>query len=386
MKLKYQKIMVKWKIPLYKVFNDEDDVRIISKVIKRSMDWAIGPEVEQFEYQLAKYVGSNYCLVFNSGTSALHAALLSLGIRGGSVLVPSFTFISTANSALMVGAKPTFVDIEEDNLGLDPSKVESAINTSTKAIMPVHYAGLPCKIEEIKEISKKKKIPLIEDAAEALGSRIRKKMVGTFGDLSVFSFAGNKVLTTGEGGAIVTNSNKIFNKLKLIRSHGRIEKQNYFSSNIKPEYIELGFNWRMSSISAALGITQLSKMEKMINMRRKNAAYLSSRLNKYDKIKVPTEPKHYRHVYQIYSIQLPNINKRNKLMKFLTKKGIMSKVYFNPIHQTRFYKQSGFSKTRKLLVTERISNKILSLPLYPNMKKEELRYIIDSVSEFLETN
>jgi len=142
----------------------------------------------------------------------------------------------------------------------------------------------------------------------------------------------------------------------------------------------------MSSISAALGITQLSKMEKMINMRRKNAAYLSSRLNKYDEIKVPTEPKHYRHVYQIYSIQLPNINKRNKLMKFLTKKGIMSKVYFNPIHQTRFYKQSGFSKTRKLLVTERISNKILSLPLYPNMKKEELRYIIDSVSEFLETN
>ena len=385
MKLKYQKIMVKWKIPLYKIFIDKEDVRRVSKVIKRGMDWAIGPEVEQFEYQLAKYVGSNYCLVFNSGTSALHAALLSLGIRGGRVLVPSFTFISTANSALMVGAKPTFVDIEEDTLGLDPSKIGRAINTSTKAIMPVHYAGLPCKIEEIKEISKKKKIPLIEDAAEALGSRIRKKMVGTFGDLSVFSFAGNKVLTTGEGGAIVTNSNKIFNKLKLIRSHGRIEKQNYFSSNIKPEYIELGFNWRMSSISAALGITQLSKMEKMINMRRKNAAYLSSRLNKYDKIKVPTEPKHYRHVYQLYSIQLPNLNKRNMLMKFLTKKGIMSKVYFNPIHQTRFYKQSGFSKTRNLQVTERIANKILSLPLYPNMKKEELKFIIDSVSEFLET-
>ena len=115
--------MVKWKIPLYKIFNDEDDVRIVSKVIKRGMDWAIGPEVEQFEYQLAKYVGSNYCLVFNSGTSALHAALLSLGIRGGRVLVPSFTFISTANSTLMVGAKPTFVDIEEDTLGLDPSKI-----------------------------------------------------------------------------------------------------------------------------------------------------------------------------------------------------------------------------------------------------------------------
>ena len=169
--------MVKWKIPLYKIFIDKEDVDRVSKIIKRGMDWAIGPEVEQFEYQLAKYVNSNYCLVFNSGTSALHAALLSLGVHRGRVLVPSFTFISTANSALMVGAKPTFVDIEEDNLGLDPSKIEPAINTSTKAIMPVHYAGLPCKIKEIREISRRKKIPLIEDAAEALGSRIGKKLI-----------------------------------------------------------------------------------------------------------------------------------------------------------------------------------------------------------------
>jgi len=379
--------MVKWKIPLYKIFIDKEDARRVSKVIKRGMDWAIGPEVEQFEYQLAKYVGSNYCLVFNSGTSALHAALLSVGVRkGGKVLVPSFTFISTANSALMVGAKPTFVDIEEETLGLDPSKIEPAISTDTRAIMPVHYAGLPCKIEEIRDISKKKKIPLIEDAAEALGGRIGKKMVGTYGDLSVFSFAGNKVLTTGEGGAIVTNSKKIFNKLKLIRSHGRVEKQNYFSSNIKPEYIELGFNWRMSSMTAALGIAQLSKLEKMISLRRKNAEYLSSRLKKYGKIKVPTEPKQYRHVFQIYSIQLRDTNLRNKLMKFLTKKGIMSKVYFNPIHKTKFYRELGFSKTRNLPMTERISNKILSLPLYPNMKKEELRYIVDSISELMEIN
>jgi len=379
--------MVKWKIPLYKIFIDKEDARRVSKVIKRGMDWAIGPEVEQFEYQLAKYVGSNYCLVFNSGTSALHAALLSVGVRkGGKVLVPSFTFISTANHALMVGAKPTFVDIEEETLGLDPSKIEPAISTDTRAIMPVHYAGLPCKIEEIRDISKKKKIPLIEDAAEALGGRIGKKMVGTYGDLSVFSFAGNKVLTTGEGGAIVTNSKKIFNKLKLIRSHGRVEKQNYFSSNIKPEYIELGFNWRMSSMTAALGIAQLSKLEKMISLRRKNAEYLSSRLKKYGKIKVPTEPKQYRHVFQIYSIQLRDTNLRNKLMKFLTKKGIMSKVYFNPIHKTKFYRELGFSKTRNLPMTERISNKILSLPLYPNMKKEELRYIVDSISELMEIN
>ncbi len=379
--------MVKWKIPLYKILIDKEDIRTDSKVIERGMDWAIGPEIEQFESHLAKYVGSNHCLVFNSGTSALHAALLSLGVgAGNTVLVPSFTFISTANSALMVGAIPSFVDIEDEHLGMNPSKIESKISSTTRAIMPVHYAGLPCKIKEICEISRRKKIPLIEDAAEALGSRIGKEMIGTFGDLSVFSFAGNKVLTTGEGGAIVTNSKKIFNKLKLIRSHGRIENQNYFTSNIKPNYVDLGYNWRMSSITAALGITQLSRLEKIINLRRNNAAYLTSRLKKHTKIKVPIEPKKYRHVFQIYSIQLPNSYLRNKLMKFLTKKGIMSKVYFSPIHQTKFYKQLGFSKRKDLIVTERISNEILSLPLYPNMKKEELKYIVDSVSEFMEIN
>jgi len=379
--------MVKWKIPLYKILIDKEDIRTVSKVIERGMDWAIGPEIEQFESHLAKYVGSNHCLVFNSGTSALHAALLSLGVgAGNTVLVPSFTFISTANSVLMVGANPSFVDIEDEHLGMNPSKIESKISNATRAIMPVHYAGLPCKIKEIREISSRKKIPLIEDAAEALGSRIGKEMIGTFGDISVFSFAGNKILTTGEGGAIVTNSKKIFNKLKLIRSHGRIENQNYFSSNIKPNYVDLGYNWRMSSITAALGITQLSRLEKIINLRRNNAAYLTSRLIKHTKIKVPIEPKKYRHVFQIYSIQLPNSYLRNKLMKFLTKKGIMSKVYFSPIHQTKFYKQLGISKRKDLIVTERISNEILSLPLYPNMKKEELKYIVDSVSEFMEIN
>ena len=189
--------------------------------------------------------------------------------------------------------------------------------------------------------SKDKKIFLIEDAAESLGSHIHKKMIGTYGDIAVFSFAGNKVMTTGEGGAITTNSKKLFEKLKLIRSHGRMDKQNYFSSNISPNYTTIGYNWRMSSITAALAISQLSKLDKLINLRRKNAKYLSSRLKKFQQIKVPNEPVGHNHVYQLYSIRLSSHKLRNTLMKFLAKKGIMTKIFFEPVHLTNFYKKIG---------------------------------------------
>lgn len=376
--------MTKWKIPLYRIASDEEDVKSVSKVILRGTDWAIGKEISEFEKLLADYVGTKYCLMFNSGTSALHAGLLALGVdHRHEVIVPSFTFIATANSVLMVNAKPKFIDIEDETYGLDPHLIESSINKKSKVIIPIHYAGLPCKIEEIQNIAKEKKIILFEDAAESLGSKIHNKKVGAFGDLSMFSFAGNKVLTTGEGGCITTNSKQIFENLKLIRSHGRVDKQNYFSSILKPEYVTIGFNWRMSSITAALGISQLHKLEKLIDLRRKHAKYLTSRLSKFEQIKTPVEPFGYRHVYQLYSIRLPNLMTRNKLMKFLTKKGIMSKVFFDPIHETKFYKKMTASKSH-LNTTKSVSEQILTLPMFPGLKKEELDYICDSIKEFIE--
>ena len=249
---------------------DKNDLSYTSKVIQRGMSWAIGPEIEEFESKLAKYVGCDYGLAFNSGTSAQHASLLALEIKSRQkVIVPSFTFISTANSVLMVNAKPQFCDIEDQTLGLDPTNLEKSITKDTKAIMPIHYAGSACKIEEICDVAKRKKIPIIEDAAESLGCIVGKKKVGSFGDIAIFSFAGNKVMTTGEGGAIVTNSKKLYEKLKLIRSHGRQETENYFQSNKKPDYVTLGYNWRMSSITASLGISQLKKLDKMIGNETK---------------------------------------------------------------------------------------------------------------------
>lgn len=206
-----------WKIPLYKVLWDNEDINAVSKVVKRGMDWAIGPEIEEFEKLLADYLGMDYCQVFNSGTSAGHAALLAMGIKSSDkIIVPSFTFIATANWTLMVGAKPNFVDIEEETMGLNPIQIESSITKNTKLIIPIHYGGMPCRMKEIMNVAKKRKIPVLEDAAESFGASIKNKKVGTFGDMAILSFAGNKTLTTGEGGALITNSKKLYEKFKLL--------------------------------------------------------------------------------------------------------------------------------------------------------------------------
>ena len=374
--------MVKWKIPLYKINSCLEDVNSVSHVVRRNMDWAIGPEIEKFEKNLASYVGTKFCLSFNSGTSALHASLISIGLKPRhEVLIPSFTFISTANSVLMAGGIPHFVDIEKERLGLDPKQAELSISKNVRAMIPVHYAGLPCKIDELREIADRKKIYLIEDAAESLGSKINKKKTGTFGDLSIFSFAPNKIITTGEGGAVVTNSKKLYEKLKLIRSHGRLESSNYFSSSIKPRYVTLGYNWRMPSMVAALGISQLNRVEKLIAMRRKKAAFLSTKIQKFPGITLPSESKNDRHVFQLYSIMLTNSKIRNNLMNFLAKKGIMTKIYFDPIHKSEFYKKIQY-RGSNLQVTEDVSDRTLSLPLYPDLTQKELQYIVDSISKF----
>src|SRR3990172_9943574 len=360
--------MTKWKIPLYKILSDKDDEIAVAKVIKRGTDWALGQEIEQFERALSKYVGCDYCAAFNSGTSALHAGLKALDISpNNEVIVPSFTFIATVNSVLFINGIPKFVDIEEETLGLDPIKVESSINKKTQAIIPIHYGGSMCKIDELKKIAQRRKIKLIEDAAESLGAYKNKKMAGTFGDISIFSFAGNKVLTTGEGGCILTNSKKLFERLKLIRSHGRLENQNYFNSSLKPNYVSLGYNWRMSSITAALGLSQLGKIEKLIQYRRKHAKFLSSYLKKFSQIITPNEQRGSRHVYQLYSIRMQNKKIRDQLTKFLTKKRIMSKVFFYPVHQTKFYQSLGYNVKNNLEKTNIISDQILTLPMYPGL-------------------
>lgn len=377
--------MDNWKIPLYRIYTDDEDVNLVTKIIKRGTQWAIGPEIEEFENAIKNYVGVDYCAVVNSGTSALHAVFLAYGLgKGDEIIVPSFSFISTANSILFVDAKPTFSDIEDTTFCLDPSLISDKITSNTKAVVPVDYAGLSCKIMEIQEIAKSKNLILIEDAAEALGATIKGKKVGSLSDSAIFSFCGNKVLTTGEGGAVVTNSKDVYEKIKLIRSHGRVDSMAYFDNPSESGYVEIGYNWRMSSITAALGISQLAKLDKIIEMRQNNAKYISDRLSKYPQIVTPNPPEGYGHSYQFYTIRLQDKKTRDNLHDYLIKKRIFSKVYFTPIHLSTFYMKNFGTMSNSLPVTEKISQHVLTLPMYPNMTSEEKEYLIESISEFFE--
>jgi perosamine synthetase len=374
-----------WKIPLYKIFTDDEDVNLITKVIKRGTEWAIGPEIEEFENSIKNYVGVDYCLTLNSGTSALHATFLAYDFKkNDQIIVPSFSFISTANAVRFVGATPIFADIEEKTLGLDPKEVENKITNTTRSIVPMDYGGQSCDIIKLKQVAENYKIPLIEDAAEGLGSTIEGKKVGSQSDSAIFSFCGNKVLTTGEGGAIVTNSKEIFEKVKLIRSHGRVDNISYFNNPSDATYLQLGYNWRMSSITAALGITQIAKLDKIIKMRQLNANYISQRLKKISSIKTPKISEEFNHIFQMYTIRLPSQKIRDDLHTHLLEKKIFSKVYFNPIHLTASFKENFDTREGMLPITEKISKIILTLPLYPNMTNEEKEYLIESIIEFFE--
>jgi len=378
--------LVEWKIPLYKIYTDDEDVSLITKIVKRGTYWAIGPEIEEFENAIKNYLGIEYCIAMNSGTSALHAAMLAYGItKGDEVIVPSFSFVSTANSVLFVEATPVFADIEDQNFGLDPKILPQKITKKTKAVIPMDYGGQSCKIFDIKSVAEENNLILIEDAAEALGSSVKGKKVGSVADSAIFSFCGNKVLTTGEGGALVTDSKEIYEKMTLIRSHGRMDKTNYFNNTGVSDYVGIGYNWRMSSITACLGITQLGKLDKIIRMRQENARYISSRLSKNQQIKTPVLGPGYEHIYQMYTIRLPSKQMRDALQTHLTAKQIFSKVYFYPIHLTAFYKEKFGTRERMLPVTESVSEQVLTLPIYPNMTDEEKSYLVDSVNEFFES-
>jgi len=372
-----------WKIPLFKIYWDEEDIKIVGETIRRGMSWAIGPNIEKFEETLSRYVGTKYALVFNSGTSAMHAVLLACGIGpGDEVIVPSFTFIATANAPIFVGAKPVFADVERKTYGLDPEDVEEKITTRTKAIIPIHYGGCPCLIEELRETARKHNLLLIEDAAESLGAYVDGKKAGSFGNAAILSFCSNKVITTGEGGAVVTSDRETYEKLKLIRSHGRAETANYFSSTEYMDYIALGYNFRMSDITAALGIAQLKKIDKVIEMRRRNAQMLSARLSRIAEIEVLRPADNFFHVYQMYTIRVnEGKEKRDALSAYLANQGIMTKVYFHPVYQTHFYKNILGYKC-DLPITESLSRQVLTLPMYPALTEHEIDFIADQVATF----
>lgn len=375
------------KIPLFKIYWDESDVASVANSVKRGMFWAVGPNIEKFEKLLSKYLGIKYAVVFNSGTAALHSLMIAHGIgNGDEVIVPSFTFIATCNAPLFVGAKPVFADIEEERYGLDPKDVIKKITPRTKAIIAVHYGGIACKIQELKKIAKKYHLLLIEDAAESFGAKERGKMVGTFGDSAMFSFCQTKVFTTGEGGCAITNSKAIFEKLKLIRSHGRLEDGSYLSSGNYIDYIALGYNFRMADIVAALGVAQIKKVDILIKKRQDNARYMTGILSGIKGLIIPRFPANIYNVCQEYPVQIVAGKKtRDSLRKYLFERRIGTRISFAPIHLTHFYKKVlGYSVT--LPVTEKMSAGALTLPMHPSLTKKNMDYIAKEIALFFKKN
>jgi len=374
------------KIPLFKIFWDENDIQAIESVVRSGKYWATGPQINKFENKIKDYHDTKHCITFNSGGSALFALMLAYKFKPGSeILVPSFTFIGTAYAPLYINAKPVFTDIEQETFGLDPADVKRKITSKTTGIIPIHYGGMPCKIHELKEIAQDNNLLLLEDAAESFGAKYKGKNVGTFGDAAIFSFCHNKIFTTGEGGCVITDDDRIYERLKLVQSYGRVLEGDYFLNPKNLDYIELGHNFRLSSISAALGISQLKKVDTIIQMRRKNAGYLNKSFKSFDNIVVPEPPtSNYFSVYQMYTIRiLDGKLERDNLMNYLSENGISSRIYFDPVHKYSVFKNI-VQEDIFLPNTEELTSQVLTLPLYPHMSKNELDYIVNNVKSFFD--
>lgn len=347
------------KIPLFKINQSSKDISKVASVIRSCRQWANGPISREFEKAIAKSTKNKYAVVSNSGTSALHAAMIALEISDGDeVIVPSFTFISTANAVLYVGAVPIFADIEEETYGIDPKTVLNLITPRTKAIVAVHYGGTPCRIAELRKIADDYGLWLIEDCAESMGADC-----GTYGDIACWSFCQNKIITTGDGGAATTNNKEIYNRLRLIVNLGK-------SGN---DFTELGYNWRLSEIQSALGLAQLSRLKSIVSKRRANAKYLCGKLN---------VPYNKNSVFQLFTIR-KNRRDIDKIKKNL--KGVDWKVYFNPVHLTKYYQRLGYRKGT-LPVTEKVSKEVITLPMYPDLTRRELDIIARNTWKALSSN
>ena len=371
-------------IPLFEIDWNESDIQSVTDSITRGGYWAKGPYVDELEQRLEQYLNVDHALVVNSGTTALTAALRGSGVgEGDEVIVPSFTFIATANAVRLTGAEPVFADIETQTYGLSPSDVESKITDATAAILPVHLYGTSCRIEELVDIAEENEIRIIEDAAEALGATYRDQKLGTFGDAAALSFCQNKITPTGEGGAVVTDSEDIAKEVKLYRSHGRAS-QNYFENNDSGEYLRLGTNIRMSDMTAALGCSQLDRIDELVKKRRQVARVYDRFFTDIEGIAVHDPLPAATHVYQLYTIELDDYQTREKVMSALDENNISSKVYWDtPVHQTKYYKQT-LTHIPTLPNADDIANRVLSLPMYPDLSTEQATAVADAVIQVIE--
>ncbi len=333
-----------------------------------------GPRVLEFEREFARLVGVKHAVAVNTGTAALHCALLAAGVKSADdVLIPSFTFAGTGTPVLLCGARPIFADIRSETYCISPEDIENAISRRTKVIMPVHLYGLSCDMDPIVEIARQRGITVVEDAAQAHGAEYKQRKVGSLGEMACFSFYSGSNMTTGEGGMITTNDDDLVQTLKMIRTHG--EERPYWVSRI-------GNNYHMTEMVAAIGVAQLRRLGEFLERRRQNAKILTDQVGVSGKLALPSEPDGVKHSWCMYTVRLrgANAGKRNKIVERIRDKNIEASIYYEtPLHLLPLYREASGLRKGSLPETERAARQVFSLPLHPGLTSEDMSYVADTV-------
>jgi perosamine synthetase len=359
----------------------EEEIEAVCAVL-RTPNLALGPKLGEFEQAFAKYIGRKRAVAVNSGTSGLFLCMLALGVgKDDEVITTPFTFIASATTIMMAGATPVFVDIDAESLNLNTANIESKINEKTKAILPVEVFGNPAGMDKVREIAQKHNLAVIEDSCEALGSMLNGEMVGTFGTMSVFAFYPNKQITTGEGGMILTDDDRLADLCVSLRNQGRGKASGWLNHE------RLGYNFRLSEINCALGIVQLSRIDEIKAKRRQVAAWYQEMLADDDRLIVPVEPDKCGISWFVFVVRLADrdtLQQRNSILEVMKKQNIQVGNYFPPVHLQPFMVEQFGYKQGDFPITESVSKSTIALPFHNHLTKDEVAVVCKTLREALD--
>ena len=361
----------------------DKEIEAVCEVL-RSPNLSLGPKLPEFEKAFTNYTGSKRAVAVNSGTSGLFLSMLALGIApGDEVITTPFTFIASASSIMMAGAKPVFVDIDQENLNIDPAKIEARITDRTKAILPVEVFGNLDGLDKVSEIAQKHNLPVIEDSCEALGSELNGKKAGTFGTMSVFAFYPNKQITTGEGGMILTNDDSLADMCVSLRNQGRGPDGTWLGHD------RLGYNFRLSDINCALGIAQLSRIDQIKAKRLQVAKWYQQMLADEPRLIVPAESDGCDMSWFVFVVRLADgftLDHRESILRAMRNKNIQVSNYFPPVHLQPFMVETFGYKQGDFPITEAVCQSTIALPFHNNLTKDEVAIVCKTLKEVLDKN
>lgn len=365
-------------IPYGRQSIDKSDIKAVTDVLRS--DWLTqGPAIKSFEQALANYCGASHAVVTSNGTTGLHLAYLAADLKkGDEVITTPNTFVATSNMLLAVGARPVFCDIRLDTFNIDEKKIASLITPKTKAIVPVHFAGHPCGMDAILKIARKHKLIVIEDACHAIGAKYKKRKIGALSDMTVFSFHPVKPITTGEGGAVLTNSKEYYERLIRLRSHGIHKDKNGFNV-----MLELGYNYRMTDMQAALGESQLKKLDRFIKKRHEVVSWYEGMLGNVDGIILPKELSLQYHGWHIYVLRVKDQQMKLPLYAHLLQNGIGVNFHYPAVYSHPYYRKNGY-KHIQLKNMDAYHNSCITLPCHVGLAKAEVRKIARLITDFFE--